>query len=98
MTSGVAVGKTHYLQPFELLSGILITAGSALLYLMDVDTDQAQYIGPQILFGFGMGFGSQIPVMAVQTFSKPEDVANATGIMLSKNTMRMDVLLLLTPI
>jgi hypothetical protein len=84
MVSGGIVGKTHLLQPYQLISALLMTAGSALLYTLDIDSSKARYIGPQIVFGFGVGFGSQIPIMAVQGFSKPENVASSTGIMLSK--------------
>ncbi|KAH7002506.1 putative MFS transporter [Ilyonectria destructans] len=82
IVSGVAIGKTRHLQPYQLLSALLMTAGAALLYTMDVDSSQARYIGPQVLFGFGLGLGNQIPMTAVQGFSKPENVANSTGIML----------------
>ncbi|KAH6984361.1 putative MFS transporter [Ilyonectria sp. MPI-CAGE-AT-0026] len=82
MVSGAAIGKTRHLQPYQLLSALLMTAGAALLYTMVVDSSQARYIGPQVLFGFGLGLGNQIPMTAVQGFSKPENVANSTGIML----------------
>ncbi len=84
MVSGALIGKTRLLQPYQLTSALLMTAGMALLYTLDVDSSQARYIGPQVLFGFGLGLGNQIPMTAVQGFSKPEDVANSTGIMLSK--------------
>lgn len=76
--------KTRLLQPYELASGLLATAGAALLYTLDLDSSKARYIGPQIMFGFGLGLGSQIPMTALQAFSKPENVASTTGIMLSK--------------
>jgi MFS transporter, DHA2 family, glioxin efflux transporter len=84
MVSGAAIGKTRHLQPYQLISALLMTAGMSLLYTLDVNSSQARYIGPQVLFGFGVGLGNQIPMTAVQGFSKPEDVANSTGIMLSK--------------
>ncbi|KAL6414212.1 ResE [Ilyonectria robusta] len=84
IVSGAAIGKTRHLQPYQLLSAHLMTAGATLLYTMDVDSSQARYIGPQVLFGFGLGLGNQIPMTAVQGFSTPENVANSTGIMLSE--------------
>lgn len=84
LVSGAAVGKTRHLQPFQLASALLVTAAMALFYTMDIDASKARYIGPQVLFGFGQGLGSQIPMTAVQGFAKPEDVANSTGIMLSE--------------
>ncbi|KAF2496441.1 MFS gliotoxin efflux transporter glia [Lophium mytilinum] len=82
MASGVVIGKTGLLQPYQLISALLMTAGIALLYTLGVDSSKARYIGPQVLFGFGLGLGNQIPMTAVQGFSKPEDVANSIGIML----------------
>lgn len=93
IVSGVAIGKTRHLQPYQLLSALLMTAGAALLYTMDVDSSQARYIGPQVLFGFGLGLGNQIPMTAVQGFSKPENVANSTGIMLSKYSITIYIAL-----
>ncbi|RAO74259.1 uncharacterized protein BHQ10_010271 [Talaromyces amestolkiae] len=81
MVSGKVVEKTRYLQPFQVLSALLMTAGMALLYTLDIDSSKARYIGPQVLFGFGVGFGNQIPMMAVQGLSKQEDVPSITGIM-----------------
>lgn len=86
MLSGGLVGKTRLLQPYQLASALVMTAGMALFYTLEVDSSQARYIGPQVLLGFGLGLGSQVPMTAVQGFSKSEDVAPATGIMLSKSS------------
>lgn len=86
LTSGVVVGKTRLLQPYQLLSAVLMTVGSALFYTLEFRSSKARYIGPQIIFGFGLGLGSQVPVTAVQAFSAHEDVPSATGIMISKFT------------
>jgi len=83
MVSGAAIGKTRLLQPYQLTSALLMTAGASLLYTMGVSSSKTRYIGPQVLFGFGLGLGNQVAMTAVQGFSKPEDVANSTGIMLS---------------
>ncbi|KAJ7871737.1 putative MFS transporter [Mycena leptocephala] len=87
MLSGVLIGKTRLLQPYELIGGLLATAGAALLYTLDTDSSKARYLGSQILFGFGIGLGSQVPMTAAQSFSKPEDVAPTTGIMLMCNAV-----------
>ncbi|MCJ1399410.1 hypothetical protein MMC11_002612 [Xylographa trunciseda] len=85
--SGALIMKTHLLQPFELSSGLLATAGAALLYSLEIDSSKARYIGPQVLFGIGIGLGNQVPMTAVQGFAKPEDVATTTGIMLMCNSI-----------
>ena len=84
VTSGGVISRTRYLQPYQLISGLLTTAGMALFYTLEVDSTKARYIGPQVLFGFGLGFGNQIPITAVQGLSKPEDMASSSGIILSK--------------
>lgn len=80
---GVLISKTGLLQPFYLISGLLSTAGAALLYTLDINSSMARYVGPQLLLGFGIGLGNQIPMIAVQSFSKTSEVESATGIMLS---------------
>jgi hypothetical protein len=84
MLSGGLIGKTRIFQPYLLMGGLLATAGAALLYTLEVDSSKARYIGPEVLVGFGIGLGCQVPMMALQSFTKPEDVASITGILLSK--------------
>ncbi|ROV95677.1 hypothetical protein VMCG_07579 [Cytospora schulzeri] len=79
--SGAAIGKTRHLQPYQLASTLLMTAGMALLYELDVDSSKAWYVGAEVLFGFGVGLGNQVPVTAVQGLSEPEDVPSSTAFM-----------------
>ncbi|KAK8139453.1 MFS transporter [Apiospora sp. TS-2023a] len=87
IVSGTLIGQTRHLQPYELVSGLLATAGAALLYTLEVDSSPGRYIGPQVLFGLGIGLGNQVPMTAVQGFSKPGDIASSTGIMLMCNSI-----------
>ncbi|KAH8423344.1 MDR family MFS transporter [Aspergillus melleus] len=87
VVSGAVIGKTRYTQPYELLGALIMTAGMALIYTLDVDSSQAMYIGAEVLFGFGVGICNQIPMTAVQGFSKLEDVSSATGIMVMCQTL-----------
>ncbi|KAH8658108.1 MFS gliotoxin efflux transporter glia [Xylariales sp. PMI_506] len=82
LLSGHLVGSSHYLQPYQLLSGLITTAGAGLLYTLNADSSKARYLGPQVLLGLGIGLGNQIPMTALQSFSKPEHVATTTGIMM----------------
>jgi hypothetical protein len=84
MLSGGLVAKTRVFQPYLLMGGLLATAGAALLYTLEIDSSKARYIGAEVVVGFGIGLGCQVPMMALQGFSKPEDVASITGIVLSK--------------
>ncbi|KAJ7895197.1 putative MFS transporter [Mycena olivaceomarginata] len=87
MLSGALVGKTRFLQPYELLSAVLATAGAAILYTLDLDSSKARYVGAQILVGLGIGLGNQIPMTALQGFSNAEDVPSTTGIILMCNSI-----------
>ena len=82
--SGGIIGKTRIFQPFLLVGGLLATVGAALLYTVDLDSSKARYLGPQVIFGFGIGLGCQVPMMALQSFTPPEDVASVTSIIVSK--------------
>ncbi|KAJ4298041.1 hypothetical protein N0V90_005940 [Kalmusia sp. IMI 367209] len=72
------------MQPYQLMSALLMTAGMALFYTLEAESSKARYIGPEVLFGFGLGLGSQVPMTAVQGFSTLENVASSTAIMLSE--------------
>ena len=85
--SGFIISKTGHLQPLQLLSGLLATAGATLLYTLKVDFSLARYIGPQIILGLGIGIGNQIPMTVYQFFSESEHVHTNTGIMLMTNGM-----------
>lgn len=90
MLSGFLIGKTRLLQPYEFASGVLATVGAALLYTLDIDSSKARYIGPQVIFGIGIGLGNQVPMTALQSFSKPEHIAPTTGVMLSKLLLSLE--------
>ncbi|KAE8419487.1 major facilitator superfamily domain-containing protein [Aspergillus pseudocaelatus] len=87
VVSGGVIGKTRYTQPFELLGALIMTAGMALIYILDIDSSQAIYIGAEVLFGFGVGICNQVPMTAVQGFSALEEVSSATGIMVMCQTL-----------
>ncbi|KAK7977948.1 MFS gliotoxin efflux transporter glia [Apiospora saccharicola] len=81
MLGGTLVGKTRHVQPFQLVSALLMVAGAAQLYDLGITFSTGRWAGVQILFGFVVGLGNQIPLMTVQGLSKPEDVPTSTGIM-----------------
>ncbi|KUL92547.1 hypothetical protein ZTR_02653 [Talaromyces verruculosus] len=87
MMAGTIVGKTRIFQPILLISGLLATIGAALLYTVDLDSSRARYIGPQVIFGFGIGLGCQVPLMALQSFTPAEDIASVTSIIVTMNSL-----------
>jgi MFS family permease len=87
MTSGIAVTVIGYYTPFMILSSILMAIGAGLLTTFEVDTNHSMWIGYQFLFGAGVGFGMQQPLIAVQTALPAADVAIGTAIMMFSQTL-----------
>jgi hypothetical protein len=71
-----------------LMGRFLAVTGAAVFYTMDLDSSKARYIGPAALVGFGIGLSCQVPMMALQSFSKPKDMASTTGIIFSEPKRR----------
>lgn len=84
LSAGWIIGRIHYWQPFLTVGALLSVVGSALIYSLEVDTAQAWYLGSQVVFGFGAGSSSQVPMITIQAFSKPRDLSSATGLVLCK--------------
>lgn len=77
--SGVAVTVIGYYTPFILLSSVLMAIGAGMLSTFETDTNSPRWIGYQFLFGAGVGFGMQQPLIAVQTALASADVPIATA-------------------
>ncbi len=73
--------------PIMILSGILSTVGSALLYTLDIGTGHAKWMGYQTIAGIGFGLGVQVPTIAAQALMRPEDISSATGMILFAQTL-----------
>ncbi|OJD19720.1 hypothetical protein AJ78_00343 [Emergomyces pasteurianus Ep9510] len=71
--------KAGYYTPFMIAGGIFAVVGAGLLYTLKVDSPAAEWIGYQIIAGFGVGLSAQLPIVAIQTILKPKDypVGNA---------------------
>ncbi|KAK5105739.1 hypothetical protein LTR62_002327 [Meristemomyces frigidus] len=73
-----AVGKLGYFQPFLIAGGMLATAGSGLIYTLDVESSTAMFVGYQVLAGIGIGIAIQMPVIAAQALSAKADITVTT--------------------
>lgn len=67
----------------QLLSGLIGVVGEEILSSLDTCSSKAWCYGAQVPLGLGCGIGNQIPVTVVQSFSRPEDMATATGTVFS---------------
>lgn len=60
VSSGIIVAKTGYVPPIAIFSAFLFSIGSGLYTLFQPDTSEANWVGFQIISGFGRGFGFQM--------------------------------------
>ncbi|KAF7554336.1 hypothetical protein G7Z17_g2943 [Cylindrodendrum hubeiense] len=85
--TGVLTGRVGYYTPF-LIFGICITAvGVGLLTTLGINTTMAQWIGYQILYGWGFGACIQAPNMAAQTVLPRDEVSIGASLMLFAQTL-----------
>ncbi|KAF9730589.1 MFS sugar transporter [Paraphaeosphaeria minitans] len=87
MIAGAAVTVLGYYTPFMLLSSVLMSIGAGLLTTFETDSNSAKWIGYQSIFGAGVGFGMQQPLVAVQTALPKNDVPIGTAIMMFFQTL-----------
>lgn len=78
--SGRIITKTGVATPYMVVSSVIVTIASGLLYTLDVGTSTGKWVGFQILAGFGYGLALQVPVVVAQAFSEPVDMAPTTAI------------------
>lgn len=80
--SGGLVSKVGYYTPFMLLSTVLTSVGAGLFTTFEVDTGSPQWIGYQVICGFGIGLGLQLPLVAIQTILDMTEIPTATALIL----------------
>ncbi|MCJ1262827.1 MFS sugar transporter [Lobaria immixta] len=85
--SGGAVTVLGYYTPWMIASSILMSIGVGLLSTLEVDSGHAKWIGYQIIYGFGVGFGMQQPIIAAQTVLKLDDVPVGTSLIIFMQTL-----------
>lgn len=85
------VGIIGYFKPLLITGGIFLTIGAATIYTFDIGTSAGKQIGYQILLGIGNGISSQIPMISLQSFSKPSDIACTTATVLCKVPLLLPV-------
>ncbi|KAI0116071.1 putative efflux pump antibiotic resistance protein [Hypoxylon sp. NC0597] len=82
LSSGVIISKTGYYTPFFFLSSILMPIGAGLLTTFTPATGPAKWIGYQVIFGLGLGFGAQQPLNVAQTVLERPDIATGSSLIL----------------
>ncbi|CZR63238.1 probable aflatoxin efflux pump AFLT [Phialocephala subalpina] len=85
--TGIGTTKIGYYTPF-LIFGICVTAvGAGLLTTLSINTIVGQWIGYQILYGYGLGSSFQAPNMAAQTVLPRNEVSIGASLMLFGQTL-----------
>lgn len=82
--SGAIITATGQFAPLVVLGAVMTTVGSGLLYTLDQTSGPGEWIGYQVLAGLGIGLCFQVPIMAGQALSPPEEVSSATALILCK--------------
>ncbi|KAJ7250375.1 DHA14-like major facilitator [Mycena rebaudengoi] len=87
LIGGVLVTIYGYYAPFMILSTILMGVGAGLITTFRPDTGTAHWLGFQVIYGLGVGFGMQNPVLAVQTVLNLEDIPTGTSLVMFMQTL-----------
>ena len=84
--SGIGTTVIGYYAPFYYASVILASIGAGLLSTYETTTGHQQWIGYQVLYGFGIGFGMQQPLITVQTVLPLKDIPTGTAMVMFMQT------------
>lgn len=82
LSSGVIISRVGYYNPFFIASSILMPIGAGLLSMLKPETGHSKWIGYQIIFGLGLGFGAQQPLNVVQTVLDRPDIATGSALVM----------------
>lgn len=77
--SGIGTTAIGYYMPFYYLSVVISAIGAGLLTTFNVNTGHSMWIGYQVVYGFGVGFGMQQALVTIQTVLPLKDVPTGTA-------------------
>lgn len=77
--SGVGTTMIGYYVPFYYLSVVVSSIGAGLLTTFKVSTGHSEWIGYQVIYGFGIGFGMQQALITIQTVLPLKDIPTGTA-------------------
>ncbi|TVY89371.1 Efflux pump [Lachnellula willkommii] len=87
ISTGILTSRIGYYMPF-LIFGICITSvGAGLLTTLGLSTAVGQWVGYQILYGYGMGSYVQAPNMAAQTVLPQNEVSIGISVLFFGQTL-----------
>lgn len=81
LANGQLVSYTGYYTPPFIIGVSVAAVGAGLLTTLKVNASAGQWIGYQVIYGFGLGLASQAPNMAAQTVLSKQDIAIGASLM-----------------
>ncbi|QIW97144.1 hypothetical protein AMS68_002662 [Peltaster fructicola] len=87
MVAGGIVTAVGWYTPFIIASSVIMTIGAGLISTFNVNTGTGAWIGYQLLFGIGVGFGMQQGLIAVQVALPTADVPIGTALIMFSQTL-----------
>ncbi|KAI4131372.1 MAG: hypothetical protein LQ338_001257 [Usnochroma carphineum] len=85
--SGGLISKFGHYVPIMIVSSVIGTIGTGLIYTLDISSSSSHWIGYQALAGIGLGLGFQIPIIVAQASVEPEDISSASAVILFFQTI-----------
>ncbi|KAF3940067.1 hypothetical protein ABW19_dt0210181 [Dactylella cylindrospora] len=78
--AGGVITAVGFYTPFLIGGMVLYSVGCGLITTFEVHTSSKYWIGYQVLAGFGVGVGFQVPMLAVQTVLHIDDIPVGSAI------------------
>ena len=80
--SGVGTTTIGYYTPFYYLGVLMMSVGAGLITTFQITTNHDKWIGYQVIYGLGVGFGMQQALITVQAVLPLKDVPTGTALMM----------------
>ncbi len=87
LIAGGIITVIGYYTPFMILSSILMAVGVGLISTFTPSTGHAHWIGFQVLYGLGVGFGMQQTMIAAQTVLSLQDIPTGVSLVMFMQTI-----------
>ena len=81
ISAGQIITRIGWYNPFLFICVTLISIGSGLITTFTTTTGHSKWISYQVIFGFGLGMGMQIPSLAAQANLSQKDVSTGISLM-----------------
>ncbi|KAL8948042.1 MAG: hypothetical protein Q9222_005734 [Ikaeria aurantiellina] len=87
IVSGGLISTFGHYVPIMIISSVIGTIGTGLIYTLGIGSPSSQWIGYQVLAGIGYGFGFQVPIIVAQASVDAEDISSASALVLFFQTI-----------